>query len=765
MKKILLAALTLCFLSHHGFAQDQFLSFEREANTQTTASNIVVEGAQRVDPSTIISYMDVKPGDQYTQEDLSTALKNLYATGLFADVNIRQDGRDLIVNVVENPIINRVAFEGNEEFDDSELKAEISSRPRAVYVRNNVRNDINRIQELYRRSGQYSAQVTPQIIKLDQNRIDVVFEIAEGPESRIRGIKFIGNERFTDNDLRAVISSKENRWYRFLSSDDRYDADRIDFDQGLLRNFYRKNGYIDFNMVSSNAELSQDKESFFIVFTIEEGERYKVNNVDVDTSALRNIDNSKLIDSVTFEKNDYYSSEEMEITIDNLTNALGDMQYAFVRIAPDIRKIGTENKVDVTFVTQETQRIYVEEINIKGNNRTLDKVVRREFDLVEGDPYSATKVAKAEKDIRGLDFFNKVSVRRKPGSAPDLTVIDVDVEEKSTGEVSIGAGFSTSDGPLADLRIRERNFLGKGQDVLFATTLAGERTEFDLSFTEPYFFNRDLAAGVDLFHITSDFQDESSYDQQTSGAALRMAYPLADKLRQQLKYRIQSNEISDIDPAASRFIRDQQGTRVTSAISQTLNYADVNSNLVPTDGYLMWLTNEVAGLGGDAQFFSTKTGATYYYPVTKKITFNTLGEVGAIFGYGDEDIKINERYFLGSKSFRGFEYGGIGPRDLATDDALGGNYFYRGSSELSFPIGLPEELGIKGHAFSDYGSLWNAEDSGATVADESSLRLSAGVGISWVSPLGPIRVDLASPILDEDYDKDEVFRFDFGTRF
>ncbi len=766
MKNKLAFLSLLITLTSPVMAQDSFLSFERKTDTQEImASNIEVQGTERVDPATVISYMDIKPGDKYTQATLSEALKNLYATGLFADVNIQQKGSALVVTVVENPIINRVAFEGNDELEDSDLIGEISSRTREVYVRNDVRNDVERIQELYRRTGNYSASVTPEVISLDQNRINLIFNIDEGSKSTIQSIKFIGNTAFDDSDLRTVLSSKEERWYRFLSSDDRYDPDRIAFDQELLRRFYLKNGYVDFNMVSSNVELDPDNDAFFITFTVNEGERYKVNSVAVDTSQLRNVDNSVLEEKLTLSDGDWYSSDEMEASVDALTNSLGDMQYAFARIRPDIDRNVENNTLDITFRAQETQRVFVEEINIKGNVRTLDKVIRREFDVVEGDPFSSTKVAKAEKDIQALDFFNNVVVRPKPGSSPDQTIIDVEIEEKSTGEVSIGAGFSTADGPLADLRIRERNFLGKGQDVLLSTTIAGERTEFDLSFTEPYFFNRDLAAGVDLFHITRDLQDESSYDQQTTGGALRLSYPLTQKLRQTLKYRLQSNDIDNVDADASRIIRDQEGQRTTSAISQSLVYNNLNNTLVPTDGYRLWFDTELAGLGGDAKHISAKTGGSYFYPVAKKVTFNKLFELGAIEGYSDEDVQINERYFIGSKSLRGFEYGGLGPRDLDTDDSLGGNLFYRGTAELTFPTGLPEDLNTKAHFFSDYGSLWDLDSPTGNIGDESSLRASVGVGVSWLSPLGPIRVDLATPILEEDYDKDEIFRFDFGTRF
>ena len=356
-----------------------------------------------------------------------------------------------------------------------------------------------------------------------------------------------------------------------------------------------------------------------------------------------------------------------------------------------------------------------------------------------------------------------VDVQR--GSAPDKTVIDVDVEEKSTGELSIGAGFSSSDGPLADLRIRERNLLGKGQDLAFSTTIAGEKTEFNVSFTEPYFLQRDILAGVDAFHITRDLQDESSFDQRRTGGGLRLGYPLSKNWRQLLRYRLENNEITDVDDDASRFIRDQEGQRITSAISQRLVYDTRDSGTFTTNGLMYWLDTEVAGLGGDAKYVSGKTGASYFLPLSDQFILNVLGEAGAIQGYSDTDVEINERYFLGGSTLRGFDRSGIGPRDVANGDALGGNFFYRSSVELSFPLGLPEEMGIKGHAFSDVGSLWDIDEGGTGLLEEDTLRAAAGIGVSWRSPFGPIRVDLAAPFLKEDFDEEENFRFDFGTRF
>jgi outer membrane protein insertion porin family len=747
------------------FVVGTFSTFSSEAAAQQRISEIRINGAQRVEPATVLTYLGLSVGDEANSETLNTALKNLYGTGLFADVAMKQDRGVLMVEVTENPIINQIAFEGNDEIKDNELLAEISSRPRQVFTRTQVQNDVSRVYDIYRRTGRFAANVDPKIIKLDQNRVNLVFEINEGSVTKIKGIRFVGNEAFDDDALRSELSTKEDRWYRFLGSDDSYDPDRIEYDKELLRRFYLKEGYADFVVVSANAELAKGQEDFFLTFTVDEGPRYRIGQLAID-SALRGYDGANLRDEVTFLPGSWYNANEVTATIDNMTDRLGDAQYAFVDINPGVRRNPDTDTIDVTFKIDESPRVFVERINVNGNVRTLDRVIRREMLLAEGDPFNRSKLARSEQRLRDLGFFETVRVETTQGSAPDRVVVNVGVAEQSTGELSVGAGFSTNDGPLADLRIRERNLLGKGQDLLFATTIAGERTQFDLSFTEPKLFGRDLSAGADLFLVERDFQDESSYDQRQTGGAVRIGYPLSEKWAQSWKYRFENNEITDVDANASRFIRDQEGDRTTSAIGQRLTYDSRDSRLFPTEGLFSWIDTEASGLGGDSRFVSGKLGSQYYIPIYKKsVVFDILGEVGGIAGWGDEDVEINERFYLGGNTLRGFERAGVGPRDLATNDSLGGNFFYRGSAELKFPIGLPEELGVAGHAFSDFGSLWDLDDSGANIADENSLRMSAGVGLSWRSPLGPIRVDFAQPILDEDFDEDEVFRFSFGTRF
>lgn len=731
-------------------------------------ADIRVEGTQRIEPSTVRSYLVVAPGDAFDPERIDQSLKSLFATGLFADVTLRREGDTLVVQVVENPIINRIAFEGNRRIEDEDLEKEVQLRPRVVYTRTRVQTDVQRLLEIYRRSGRFAATVEPKVIPLDQNRVDLVFEINEGPRTGVERISFIGNEKFSDSRLREEIQTKESRWYRFLTSDDSYDPDRLTFDRELLRRFYLSRGYADFRVISAVAELTPDKEAFFITFTVEEGERYKFGEVDIATE-LKALDPEVLRSQLTTEPDNWYNAEEVERSITQLTSAVGNLQYAFVDIQPRITRNREDRTIDIIYQINEGPRVFVERIDITGNVRTMDKVIRREMQLIEGDPFNTSKLRRSEQRIRDLGFFERVNVSTQQGSQPDRSVVTVDVTEQSTGEIEIGAGFSTTDGPLANFGIRERNLLGRGQDLRFLALVSGRTQEFDVSFTEPYFLDRDLSAGVDLFRITRDNQDESSYDQQSTGVGFRLGYPLGERLRQRLNYTISETVIENVPSDASRFIRDQEGSRIVSSIGQELLYDARDSRIEPTEGYYIRLTTDLAGLGGDARYLRNRLGGGVYFPLFDQTVLSVLGEVGYIFGLG-EDISIADRFFLGGDSLRGFEAAGVGPRDLSpgVDDALGGNRFARGSVEVSFPIGLPDEFGVTGHTFSDFGTLGEADADprlGETVKDDDALRLAVGAGLSWRSPLGPIRIDLAIPVIKEDYDKPEEFRFSFGTRF
>lgn len=727
--------------------------------------NIRVEGNKRIDASTIRSYILVKPGQDLAEGRLNRSLKNLYATGLFRDVTFDQEDGILVVTVRENPVINEVSFEGNKKLSDESLRTEVQLQSRSVYSRGKVQNDVKRLQTLYQRTGRYAALIDPKIIELPQNRVNLVFEINEGSRTDIRRILFIGNNYADDNTLRAVISTKETAWYRLLTSDDTYDPDRLAYDQELLRRYYLSQGFADFESDISLVSLSPDKSSFDIRFQVKEGKRYKVRNVDFDIK-LRNLEASALEPLVEVESAEFYDYTLVEQTIDAITDKLGAMGYPFVKVEPDFTKITDKQLIDITFMVGEGPKIFVERIDIKGNVRTLDTVIRREFPIVEGDAFNADSLREAERRIRNLGFFKEVKIDAKPGSTPDQTVIDVQVEEQSTGELSFGAGFSTQESLLGDVRLRERNFLGKGQDVRVQALVSGLRTELDFGFTEPYFLGRNLSAGFDLFRTSRNFDRESSFQEERLGGALRMGYRITNNLRQNWRYGLQNVEIADVDQTASRFIRDQEGEALTSVIGHELFYDRRDNRFLPSEGYYVRLGNEFAGIGGDVNFIRNRIGTGFFTPISGKDWVLSLEtDTGYVFGWGDDQVRINDRFFVGGASLRGFQIAGIGPRDLSTDDALGGKLFFTTRTELRFPLGLPEELGITGRAFVDAGSLTDAEEDDSSVDDTGSIRAAAGVGLAWRSPFGPVRIDLAQPFLREEYDVEEFFRFSFGTQF
>lgn len=733
------------------------------AFAQSTIESIVIEGNQRIEADTVRSYLSIGVGDQFDAQAINRSLKSLFATGLFADVTIRREGTALIVRVVENPIINRVAFEGNNRIDDETLDAEVQLRPRIVYTRTRVQNDVQRIIEIYRRSGRFAATVEPKVIQLPQNRVDLVFEIDEGPLTGIRRISFVGNKAFSDGTLRDKIQTTETAWWRFFTTDDTYDPDRLTFDRELLRKFYLSEGYADFRVVSAVAELTPDRKDFYVTFTVEEGERYHFGETLVE-SRLRDLDAETLTPLVTTEMGDWYDAEEVENTIQGLTDAVGELGYAFVDIRPRIQRNRDELTIDVTYQIEEGPRVYVQRIDIVGNTRTLDKVIRREFRLVEGDAFNAAKIRRSQQRIRDLGFFETAEVKTEQGDRPDQSILTVEVEEKATGELSFGAGISTLDGLLGDVSISERNLLGRGQSLRLRVTFSSRRQEIDLSFTEPYFLDRNLSAGFDVFRRSIDRQDESSFDQDTLGFALRGNYPLTEHLRHGVTYTLRQDEITDVDASASRVIREQEGKEVTSSVANILTYDVRDSRIEPTEGWLVRLGGEVAGLGGSVRYLQQTLAYAHHFPLGEGWIASGYVREGYIIGL-DQDVRINDRFFLGGSSLRGFEPGGVGPRDIVTNDSLGGNLFYSATTELTIPINISSDIDLNGAIFADVGSLTIIDDTGPEIVDIGDPRASVGVGLAYRSPFGPIRIDFAQAVLKEDFDETEVVRFSFGTRF
>ena len=737
-------------------------AFAQEDNT--TLEKIEVNGNQRIEQATIENYLSMREGDRITDDKIDESLKTLFATGLFDDVRIDRNGTTLVVTVVENPIINRVAFEGNDRITDEVLTQEVQLAPRTVFTKARVQAAVTRILDIYRSSGRYGAAVEPKIIELDQNRVDLVFEIKEGPLTKVGGISFIGNDNFSDSALRSAIQTKEKAWYRFFTSDDTYDPDRLSYDEELLRRYYTSRGYAKFQVRSAVAELSPDGTQFFITFTVDEGALFDFGEQQV-SSKVRDVKPEELQALVLSEAGKTYDSTKIEKTIDAITDRLAALGYAFTKV--DAVQNGDEagKKVAIDYVVNEGPRVYVERIDIRGNVRTLDRVIRREFRLAEGDAFNADLLRRSEQRIRALGFFDKVSINTQPGAAPDKIDITVDVVERSTGELSFGAGYSTSDGPLGDIRLRERNLLGKGQDLDAQFTFSGRRQDITLSFTEPYFLGRDLAVGFDLFSRRTDYQSESSFDERNLGFTLRADYPLTEQWRHGVRYTLRNDRIFNIDQNSSPYIRDEEGDRTSSIVGQSVTYDTRDDRFLPNEGAYFRYDQDLAGLGGDNQWFKQEARADYYYSIVPDVVANIGFSGGYIFALGNETVHLSDRFFIGGAGFRGFALAGLGPRDVIYDDALGGNAYYVGTAELRFPLGLPEELQIFGRSFAQAGSLTDIDISGPGLADSGSIRASAGFGISWISPLGPLAVDVAVPFAKESYDKTEQFRVSFGTRF
>jgi len=672
-----------------------------------------------------------------------------------------------VVKVTENPILNRVVFEGNRKIEDDKLKDEVQSKPRQVFTRARVQSDVERILTIYRRSGRYNAVVEPKIIRLEQGRVDLVFEINEGDITGIKRISFVGNEHYGDGTLRGKIRTTESAWWRFLSSDDRFDPDRMNLDRELLRKFYLSEGYADFRVISAVAELAPNRDGFFITFTINEGERYKFGKVEV-TSRFQGLDVDTLKSYLTMDEGDWYNADEVEKTVTAIADAVGSLGYAFVDVRPNIRRNKDNLTVDVTFDVQEGPRVYVERINISGNTRTLDKVIRREFRLAEGDAFSTAKVRRSQDRLKNLGFFEKVDISAAPGTSPDKTNLEVQVVEQSTGEISFGAGYSTTSGILGDISIRERNLLGKGQDLRLGLSLGTLSTLIDLSFTEPYFMDRAVAAGFDLFRTSNDRQSIASYSDSSIGFALRTAWAYTEHTRQTLRYSLRQTNIYNVPSFASPIVQSQAGYSTTSEIAESISWDTRDQRLNTTKGHLLRNTVALGGPGGDNYYVRITTDAVYFQQLFEDVVASIGGGFGVILPYNNSVPRLNTLFFIGGDTLRGFAVGGVGPRDANTTDALGGLYYYTGSTELSYPIPfVPKEIGILGKAFIDIGSAWGTADNTQmfSILDSTLMRIGAGVGLQWISPFGPIRVDYAVPIQQTNFDKTQNFRFSFGTRF
>lgn len=773
--------------------------------TATRIRAILVQGNQRLEPETVKSYLLLGPGDAFDPQAIDLSLKTLFATGLFADVAIYQQGDVLVVSVVENPIINRVIFEGNRALKTDKLQKEIEAQPRAIFTRSRVQSDVQRIIELYRRSGRFAATVTPKIAEQPQNRVDLIFEINEGPVTDVRRINFIGNKVFTDAELRRVLATQESRWWKFLTSNDNYDPDRLEYDRQQLREFYGDRGYADFRVVSAVAELTPDRKDFYITFTVDEGVRYKFGKISVE-SKLAELDSDTLLKFVPIKTGSLYQNKKIEDSTDALTFAAGASGYAFVEVRPQRDRNRETRTMDIKFQVNEGPRVYVEKINIEGNTRTLDRVIRREIQLVEGDAFNRALLDRSRNLVRRLGFFKDVDISEVQGSKPDRAVVTVKVEEQPTGEFSFGAGFSSVDSFLVDLSITERNFRGRGQFLRFAVSASSRRKTADIRFTEPRFLGRNMSAGIDLFNVQANFLTEANFETTSFGGGVRFGFPLTANSSLFLRYTLRNDTINapsviatdlfgnpiyddngnlTLQCSATEQICSQVGSRMTSLIGFTLRWDRKNDPIDPTRGFDLSLDQDLAGVGGDVRFVRTRLSGNAYRGLVKDLVLSAHLDAGYITGWGGQDVRINDRFFKGGLSFRGFDVAGLGPRivEKVTDangdvtlvgrSALGGKAFAIGSLELQVPTGLPKDYGIKTALFVEGGTLGLLDAADKVVSDPTryevvdslDLRASAGISIFWKSPFGPVRFDFSKVISSEPYDDVKTFRFSQTTRF
>lgn len=793
------------------------------------AQQVVVQGANRVDPETVRSYVGTGSGSA------EEARRNLLSTGLFSDVNVAYTAsKKTVVTVREGPSINRVVFEGNSKVTRETLEPEVQTKPRNPFNQATVDADVQRILEIYRRSGRGLAQVQARTVDLPNGRVDVVFTITEGSKTGVKEINFVGNQAFSSSRLRDLMTTTEMNLLSFLKSSDVYDPDRIASDEELIRRYYLKNGYADFQITSTDARFDAAQGGYIITIGVNEGPQYRVGEVRVDTRV--DVDPNVVRSRISTATGEVYNAEAVERSLTNVTTEVARRGQPFAQVRPVGQRDPATRTISIGYVVEEGPRVYIERINVRGNTRTRDYVIRRELDLGEGDPYNKVLVDRAERRLNNLGYFKKVRISNEPGSAADRVVMNIDVEDQATGAFSVAGGYSTADGFIGEVSVSESNFLGRGQFVRVAGT-AGERSQgIDFSFTEPYFLGYRLAAGFDLFSKFSDQTQYARYENRVTGGQIRLGLPVTEEATVTLRYSLFQQELkipnttkkpyndctapisgyTGLNPdgtpnriscegngEASVAIKESVGKTVTSLAGLTLSYNTLDSVQNPRNGFYAELKPDVAGLGGDSKYFRATGEARYYKEIIEDIVGIARVQGGHVEAFGNRDLRIVDHFFLGPSLVRGFAPSGIGPRDVSTSDnranALGGTSYFGASAEVQFPIyGLPRDLGLKGAVFADAGTLYDYKGSRAfdvnkngqfdctnqnvqpecvNVRDKNIIRSSVGASILWSSPLGPIRFDYAVALNKDkgEYDpttggkiggdRTQAFRFSGGTRF
>ena len=739
-----------------------------------TIADINVTGNQRIETGTIESYMVVQPGDPFDPNRINDSVKTLYATGLFKNVAITRSGNDLDVAVVENPTVAQVLFAGNKAIDDKTALAAISLKPRAVFTPAAAETDRETLLDLYAKKGHYNATVTPNIIQLPDNRVNVVFQVTEGAATLISRITFLGNAHFSQSALRDVVSSRQDAWFRFLSSSTSYSADRVEYDEYLLHQFYLHKGYADFAILSANAELSPDRKSFFLTFDISEGARYKVSSLKV-VSGIRGLADSQLRGLVPLAAGDWFDGDALTEGVTALSTHAQNLGYDFAQVVPDVEPDTVHHTLAITLNVINGPRIYIQRIDITGNTRTEDKVIRRELTVAEGDAYNQTKIDASTTNLKDLGFFKDQKMTSSPGSTAQQVIVNTAVTEQATGQFSLGGGYSTSLGALLNAGLSQNNFLGTGVNAAINALLAQRGTQINIGVTDPYFLDRNLIAGADLFRTVTDSYtaaaSDFSYSESDIGGDVRLGYRFNDHVRQSFTYTLSERDLYDVASTASIYVTQEAGVSSLSQLSQTLTFDYVDDDTAPTSGPEADLTVDFAGLGGSAKYVRISPDFSYYVPLEHVfgnkawvLKFSVGGGyLEPILGYQD---RIIDRFFLGGDTLRGFADGGVGPHTVTDEDAIGGRLLYTQSTELHFPLPVSPDLGVSGFSFVDIGSLSEARTiDNEPIVDSAAPRVGVGVGVSWNTPFGLINLSLAEPIVKQREDQIQQFRVSFGTRF
>jgi outer membrane protein insertion porin family len=765
-------------------------------------TTIRVEGNQRIETASIRSYFRPGRGQQFDAADLDAALKALYATRLFADVRIRRAGHQLIVTVAENPILHRVAFEGNRKLKDDELKTEIQSQSGGPLWRPIVQADVARVVEIYHRNGYFEPRVEPKIIARSSLEADLVFEIHEGGKTSVKKILFVGNHAYSSDQLKGAIQTGETNFLSFLMNKDIYDSDRIEADRDLLRRYYLKRGYADIRIAATPGEYDPDQKGFVVTFTIEEGGQYRVGSVDLKSS-LRELDPAILPTQLRPQAGEVYDAEAVQETVESLSIEAAKHGHPFVEVHLRDQRDQASRVVNLAYALEPGSRVYIERINIRGNSKTHDDVIRREFDVAEGDAYNRALIERAERRLKNLGYFKTVKIAEAPGSAPDRIVVNVEVEDQPTGDFWVSAGYSMTDGVIGEVSIKERNLLGRGDTVGAAVTYGQYTSGFNLSFAEPHVYGGGLTIGVDLYGSQSLASDYQSFGGQTYGTTFRLNTPLTEQLGAQWHYSIYNQSLSlspalmDCSPAnpppgcyangeASLPVKQAalNGPAWVSAVGSTVNYNTLDNNRNPTNGVASALSQDLAGLGGDVKFLRTTEDLRAYTPIGGDAVGMVRAQGGSVTPWGGQQLPLSNGFFGGPQFVRGFAPSGFGPRDLTpgtTKDNVGGRQYWATSAELQAPAPvLPAGSGLKLGLFADAGSVWGYGGAGTAtsshslpalaqslqqsshVADSRTIRSSLGAGLIWDSPFGPIRADYAIPVSKSSYDVTQRFRFSAG---